>query len=187
MERIGIDLDEVVFNFVDPFIRFANKKHGTTFSRTDLATYHFEECGIIPLGTNNKLVTEFTDLGLLRTLPLVEHAYKALQILDNIYEIIYLTSRHDSTAKDTALSLTDYGIWHPVHFSTAECTKADLMKNLNIECLIDDSPRYIDEARIKIPSAKTILFSNVPQSIKVANFNYHARNWPEALFYALSD
>lgn len=162
---IALDLDEVAFNYIDPFIEFVNKKRGTNFSRSDMETYSFEKAGVIPVGTNDVWCGEFGDAGNLVNLPLMNDAQYYIQKLKEKHTVFYLTSRPIKYAVDTQMSLDAADISGPVYYSTKKITKADIVKEMHADVFVDDSPRYVNEVH-KETNAKCILFSEISGSIE---------------------
>ncbi len=179
MKRVkGIDLDEVVFDFVGPFIKFANQKYGTSFSRKDMTSYSFERSKIIPIGTNEENVLEFCRQGGMLNLPLMPGAKEALRLLNGLYEIVYVTTRLQEFEDDTNQCLIEAGLWNPVYFATDSKPKSAWVKELHIHTLVDDNPINIQDVR-EHTEARTILFTNIEESGTLCNPHYHARTWAD--------
>jgi len=186
MKRVkGIDLDEVVFNFIDPFIAFVNRKYGTSFTRQDMKSYSFERSGIIPKGTNEENVLEFCRQSGMLNLPLMPGAKEALRLLNNLYEIVYVTTRNKEFEDDTNQCLIDVGLWNPVYFTTPTKTKADWVKELHIHTLVDDNPININDVR-EHTEARTILLTNIDESVRACKPHYHATNWSDVYMHIAS-
>ena len=176
---IALDLDEVVFNYIDPFLKFVNKKFGTNWSRPDVTSYSFEECGILPPGTNGQYIAEFADAGNLLNLPLMEGAAEVIKkLLRYGHEIFYVTSRDEKYAKDTIEALQKAGIELHIRFSTRAATKAQIIVETCSDVFVDDSPRFINEV-LSDTSARGILFSNIEDSIKKCPRVAHAHKWAD--------
>jgi uncharacterized HAD superfamily protein len=178
-KRIAIDLDDVTFDFIGPFLEFANKKYGTNYSRANVTFYNLEKSGIIPKGTNDENVQDFYEHGLLKSLPLIEDAKPSITLLSEKFDIIYLTGRSIVFADDTEQSLIDNNIWAPVYYASRTKSKGDWMVETKAKLLLDDNPYYINDVRAK-SEAKTILFTTIEESIKLANAHEFVRNWKEA-------
>ena len=179
--KIAIDLDEVVFNYVDPFLDFVNSLCGTNFKREQLKGYRFEDEGIIPKGTNDTWTRACADTGHLRTLKLIPNAKEIIHILlQEGHEIIFITSRDEKYREDTYhnFAVSEMLLKPKIIFSTKTHTKADIINELQMDILIDDSPKYINEAAQRT-SAKTILFSKFEKSIEEAgpNCTIQVDNW----------
>ena len=178
---IGIDIDEVALNYIDPFLDFVNKKDQTHFKRGDVIDYSFEDCGILPPGTNNIYVEEFGKAGLLRTLPLIENAKYHLDLLQKEdHTLIYFTSRDPMFAEDTAYCMKWHGVYHPILYSNKTINKGALTHAARANVLIDDSPIFVKETAEHVSDTRAILFSNVPGSIRACEGVVDiARSWAE--------
>lgn len=173
-----IDLDEVVFDFVGPFIEFVNKKYGTNYTRASMRSYSFERSGIIPKGTNEENVLEFCRQGSLLTLPTMPHAREAVWSLQPDREIVYLTTRHKEFEDDTNQALIDLGIWSPVYFATPDKPKSVWIRELKARSLVDDNPDNINDVRNNT-EAHTILYTNIQASIDACKPHDIAHTWEE--------
>jgi len=186
MRRIkGIDLDEVVFNFIDPFLKFVNSKYRTHHERQDMVSYSFERSGIIPLGSNEENILEFCRRGGILNLPLMPGAKEALRLLNSLYEIVYLTNRSSEFEDDTNQCLIDAGLWNPIYFATPAKSKADWVKELHIHTLVDDNPFNIQDVR-EHTEARTILLTNIEEATQLCKPHYHARTWAEVYMHIAS-
>lgn len=178
--RIGLDLDEVVFNYVDPFLDWYNKKYGKSWSRADLKTYSFEESGILPKGSNNAFIKEFVQTKDYWELPLMPDAQDAIQDLGDEYDIVFITSRgvngipaaHELLRENSL----DYG---PILHSTKDLTKGQICKELGLYAFVDDMPMYLEEIRIASPATQTFLLSNIQGCIDACGCDGYARNWKD--------
>jgi uncharacterized HAD superfamily protein len=186
MRRVkGIDLDEVVFNFIDPFIVFANKKYGTSYTRQDMRSYSFERSGIIPKGTNEENVLEFCRQGGVLNMPLMPGAKEALRLLNSLYTIVYVTTRQQEFEDDTNQCLIEAGLWNPVYFATKEKPKSAWVKELHIHTLVDDNPFNIQDVRDNT-EARTILLTNIEEAMTLCKPHYHARTWADVYLHMAS-
>jgi 5'(3')-deoxyribonucleotidase len=175
-KRIGVDLDEVVFNFIDPMLETFNIHENTNYKRDDVIEYSFERSGIFGAGTNKKWLEELRHYYGFENLPLMPGA-KLLVHLWIGNEIIFVTSRDpkDMPASFTALQKNNL-LFGPIVYCTDTLTKLDLIKQLNIQIMIDDNPAHLTPITTE-SNCMTILFSNIEHSIRECKWNYHARNW----------
>lgn len=180
MARVfAVDADEIVFNYIDPFLDFINAKFGTSHKRSAVTSYSFEESGVIPKGTNNLYVKEFGDAGGIATLPLMPDAQKYIQKILEKDTIFYVTSRSSDYYSDTEAALVVNGIWAPMLFSTKAMPKAQIVRAIGAVALLDDSPTFVNEV-LDHTSSKAILMSNIQGSIDVCRSPYKVRSWAEA-------
>lgn len=177
---IVFDLDEVVFNYTDPFLAWVNEQRGTRFTRADVHSYSYEDSGIIPKESNKDWVDAFAAEGNLRILPLMPDAATVIHRLYRKHEIIYLTSRDEKWREDTEYALAANDLWSPVYFSTKEKNKGMWVKELKAHRLVDDNPLFIKEVA-EHSTAKPIIFTKIPECVAAAAgyFAEHASDWME--------
>jgi len=180
MARVyAIDADEIVFNYIDPFIAFINAILGTNHVRSTVTSYSFEDSGVIPKGTNNYYVKAFGDSGGIANLPLMPGAQRNIQKLLEKDSIFYVTSRSSDYYSDTEAALVANGIWAPMLFSTKAMPKAQIIRAIGAVALLDDSPTFINEV-LDHTNSKAILMTNIQGSIDVCRSPYKVKSWDEA-------
>lgn len=182
---IGIDLDEVFFDFVGPFLEFANKKYGTNFTRADMTEYSFEKSGVIPKGTNKLMVQEFGRAGGLRHLPPRFSAEWMVHQLQMKNKLMFITSRDLEFQDDTKFSLVNAGILTPVvYFSDKTHPKSEFVLEHHVDIFIDDCPRFVRDVYLNT-KAIVIMMSAIDNAIKEADGKYHTlvNNWIGAASY----
>lgn len=179
---IAVDLDECVFNYIDPFLTFVNSLYGTAHTRKDVTSYSFEDSGTIPIGSNSQLCKEFGDSTGLLHLPLMPGAQEAIRQLRQKHRVFYITSRSSDFYQDTEEALVREDIWSPTLFSTKAMPKAKIVRAINAVAFIDDSPRFINEV-FENTGSKAILLSNIRGSIEACKSPFRARSWEEVLEY----
>lgn len=163
---IGIDLDEVLFDFVGPFLEFANKKFGTHYTRADMTEYSFEKSGVIPKGTNHKLVHEFGKVGGLKQLPSMPGAVAAVKALMREHEVVFITSRNQEFENDTLTNFQYHGIKNPrVYFSSKEKPKSVFTRKHKVDLFFDDSPKFITDVFLHGGVSTVIMVSTLPNAI----------------------
>jgi hypothetical protein len=163
--HIGFDVDEVVVNYIDPFLNFVNGLNGTNFTRHNMTTFSFEDSGIIPKGKNEEYVQKFGDSGNLRTLPLMHGAKFLIDLLlKKGHDITLITSRDSKYQEDTLDNLQEYEVDVPVYFCNPERPKSLFIQNEGIHVFFDDSPKFIREIYDNT-KAFAILMTEIPGSI----------------------
>lgn len=174
--RIGIDLDEVVFNFVDPMLETVNIKEGSSWTRSNVTEYSLENSGIFKPGTNKEWLETFRNYYGFQNLPLMPDA-KLLGHIPIEHEIIFVTSRDpkDMPASYEALK-KHILLFGPILYCANNLTKLDIVRQLDIKVLVDDCPAHLNPVTLE-SDCWTILFSNIDHSIRNGKWNYHARNW----------
>lgn len=178
----AIDLDEVVFNFVDPYFEFLSKKYGKRIAREDLIdNYSAEKCGLIPIGSTIGNLLEFGALGGFRKLKYMPGALEGLDELTDKFPIIFITSRQKDFRQDTIDSLQALGYGGiPLYFSDDHFSpKGMIITALGINYLVDDHPENINNTRALAPSCITILMSKIPGAIREAHAHEVVSGWEE--------
>jgi 5'(3')-deoxyribonucleotidase len=151
MKRIGIDLDEVVLEFVKSFIKFYNKQNNTKIKYEDIKTYHFWEHGI---GKNRedsiRWVDNFYNTNLYDRLLFVEGAKESINIL-NQDKILYIVTskpiRHvPKTEKIIRKNLPQMDIYYSSDFHGGQSlTKAQIATYLCLDAIIEDNQNYASQ------------------------------------------
>lgn len=177
---LGIDLDDVTYDYTNAFIAFLNKKFNTAFTYADIKAYSFEESGLIPVGRSSELMEEFRRIGGLRLLSTLPKAAEIIRKLATTKTLCYITARPSWTKDDTLYTLERDGILADVHFSTRTKTKAMIIAELGIKKFIDDNPLYLKEIA-EGTNAAPIMFSNIQRSIQQSAGFYRnlVHSWDE--------
>lgn len=166
-EKIGVDVDQVCFNVVTPFLDFHNGIHGTSFTIGDVHSYNLAEV----LGVSaESLGEEFDvfDAENLMGLPVIEGAREALEELAREHEIYAVTSRPLTTRDVTiaSLSATFPGCFSAAYFTGQSFdlidrhseTKGSLCKKFGLRGMVEDSLEHAREIRITSPGTPVYLF-----------------------------
>ena len=146
--KIGIDLDDVVFEFTKEFIKFYNQKYEKNIIFEDVKTYYFEEVFNLPLIEIIHLIEELVSRGVGWDLPVCEDAKKIILNLGENHEIIFLTSR--TVRKGTLESLKSHFpnlvfkliFSSNVYGNSGGKTKEKICNDEGIRIMIEDSPEY---------------------------------------------
>jgi len=151
--RIGIDIDEVIVEFLDSFLEFYNSKHNKNFKKEDFKSYIFEETlG----GTHEDSVNLIKEFSYSEDPKLVEDALEVINQLAKGHELIVLTARHPMfKEKTTHLLKKHFGdifleiLYTGEAFEKQGVTKADLCKNLGVNFIIEDNKLFSFECAQK--------------------------------------
>ena len=178
---VAVDLDEVVFNFIDPYFEFLSEKYGRKLTRADMTDWSSERMGFIPRGSSRENLLEFGRLDGFRNLPFMPGAEKGLFDLTNHHSVVFITSREPEARYDTEAVLDETGYGHiPLYFSNSQgTTKGMILANMNAHYLIDDNPEFINEARHRFRSCVSILMSEIPKAIMAVGGNDIVSGWDE--------
>lgn len=190
-ERIGIDLDDVLANFIDGLMLYHNQTYGTSIRREEVQNFSFGDIFGGTLEERVKKVKDFFETNYFDNLLPIEDSQESINYLALSNELFIVTSRPIFIKEKTERWLNKFftdkfsGIVNSSnHYSKAENsgkTKAQLCRELGISVLIDDSLDYI----LQCPSTriKGILFGNYPwnQNGNLPLGIARVKNWKEAL------
>ena len=87
--KIGIDIDGVITNFVDEFIKIVKKRYGIKIVETDIIYHDLYQV----LGISEKEALKIIDETLHNNLKVIPHAKKYINLLSKNNEIYILTAR----------------------------------------------------------------------------------------------
>jgi len=145
--KIGIDIDEVVAEFVKQYLKVHNAKEGTELSSEDVYTYDLWD----PLEITRERAIEITNEiydheDLLENLSVVEGAIEAINKLNESHELFFITARHARVGEKTKRFFkkhfpeNDFKIIHTGDFFKEQGkSKGEICQELGIEVLIEDN------------------------------------------------
>lgn len=151
--KIGIDLDEVLIDFLGKFIEFYNDKYNKQLRYEDFHSYAFWN---VIGGTKEDiimLVDEFKSSKFFDEVSLIQDSKEIVKLLSNGNELFVITSRH-SKYKERTIGFLDnnFGkIFSDVFFTTdfydscEKMTKAGISEELGIDIFIEDNSVYAQE------------------------------------------
>lgn len=178
-KKIGIDCDDVSFDFISGLAEFHNKKYGTKLRRSDYSTYHFKELWGCDNTEADRRVDEFLDspdFG--RILPLPGAVEGVGRLLDWGNELYIVSSRYKRLYWKTAMQIAkhfpynafDGGIWLSRNNYTSRGNdalgKAEICAIKRLDAMIDDSPEYALECAEEfarnenVKNSKVVLLSS---------------------------
>jgi hypothetical protein len=179
---VAVDLDEVVFNFVDPYFEFLSEKYKKPLTRSMLTSdWSCERAGLTPKNSSRENLLEFGELGGFKNLELMPGARSALFDMALLHSIVFVTSREPESRYDTEYSLNELGYHHiPLYFSNhTGTTKGMILQNMGVHYFIDDNPEYINEVRHRYNTCVSILMSQIPASIMAVGGGDIVSGWDE--------
>lgn len=144
----GIDLDGVCFDFMNPFRMWLNDKLSINIGPHEIKSYYWHE-GRDDL-TKEDFFREFDKFGMgghgYRHLNLLPMALEGLKrIHAEGHKIYYITNRPLYTQQDTIDCLEEHGFPQRENLYFAQGSKVPLVKELNVDVFIDDSPKTVEE------------------------------------------
>jgi len=180
--KIGIDIDEVVAEFVDGFLEFYNQKAGTSLDREDIKSYSFHENLEISEEEVEGIVDEFCNSEKLVDLGIVEGSKQGVINLDKYHDVVFITSRSSDFEKGTEKFLKKNFPEHDfeIYFSKKDVkSKAEICSELGIDLILEDNPHYALDCAEK--GTRVFLF-NQPWNQDCEHENIiRVRNWTEVL------
>lgn len=167
--KIGVDIDQVIFNVIEPFLSFYNERFGTQLTIDDVYDYNLAKVLDFSSDELQELFDIFNE-GNLLTLPPVDGALEGVKNLAKEHEIIAVTSRPLKTMAKTveSLSLTFPNCFSGIHFTGQSFdlinrhgrTKGSLCRELGLNHMIEDSLEHAKEIRETSPETHVWLFGN---------------------------
>lgn len=190
-EIIAVDVDEVLFPFVEEFIKFDNAIYGGDFTVQDFLTYAFEN--VLNAGTDKEAmrrVYDFNGSDHTDITPL-EQTYDALATLSERFDLAIVTARHpqfESQTKSWLERHLDGFFFSLSHIGYAPVVekpvkKVEVCRDLGAIALIDDSLGHVSECAED--GMEGILFGDYPwnQANVLPSGVTRCRDWPAVLEY----
>jgi len=149
--KIGIDLDDVVFEFTREFVNFYNERYGKEMRFEEVNTYDFVKAFNLPLETVIDLIQDMALKGGYEFLPVCDSAKEIIRDLAKNHEIIFVTSRVVRKGTEESLnklcSEIDFKLIYTSNFyaGTEGKTKGDVCCDEGIDIMIEDDKEYARE------------------------------------------
>jgi uncharacterized HAD superfamily protein len=185
--RIGLDMDEVLAQFLATFIVYHNEKYNTNHRLEDV---HEFELWKVWGGTKEEIaerIRQFVVEGRVLTLPPVPMAQMIIESLKEDNELFVITARHDAGRESSEKWLEEHfpETFREVHMSndahkenSSNKTKADICKDIGIDIMIEDS--YLYAEGIAAEGIPVILLNYSWNISKPHTDNiFRARDWSE--------
>jgi len=150
--KIGIDLDEVLAEFVSAFLQFHNEKYGTKLNKNHFHVYEFEK---VLGGTEEDAADkayEFFGTHHFKNIQPSEGAKKATEKLAKAgHELFVITSRQSEVVEDTKnwLEANFPQTFKEVYFTAnkygrtkSDIQKIDVCKKIGVSLLIEDGLEF---------------------------------------------
>lgn len=186
---IGIDIDEVLGDFITPFLKFHNEHYGPYLTYEDVADHDFETILNLPGEEVGRRITEFFATDDFKNLKPVDGAIEAVAKLGESNKLIVITGRPSFIADQTKSWLQKYfgGRLSEVYFTDVflevghkdRREKYEFCLDHGVEVLIDDHAKFTVQCADQ--GVKVLLFDH-PWNAKVENENItRVKNWEEVL------
>jgi 5'(3')-deoxyribonucleotidase len=165
-ETLAIDIDEVLYPFLDEFIVHHNAEYNTQLTREDFDSYNFEGPLGLEIPEMVKRVYAFTGMTADIQVDPLKEARESIVKLSDKYDLVVVTARHpsfeDITINWLERHFPDYFkhvelIGHPA-LVDKPLTKAEVCLRLGATALIDDS--LLHTTQVAEIGIKGILFGN---------------------------
>ena len=151
MNRIAIDIDEVLVPFLNPMARYHKQKSGTQKTDKPKYSYVYRDIFNVTEEESQKMVREFYKSSHFKALKPIRGSQRAMRSIRRNAEKMYIvTGRQDVVREDTELWV-DYfftGIFDDViltnSYTPNEVKKVDICRALNIGFIIDDNKAICD-------------------------------------------
>jgi uncharacterized HAD superfamily protein len=145
--RIGVDLDDVLADFVPALAVYHNEVYGTALTKESFWAYRFWDVLGITQEEAVKRVYDFLRSSQAKEIQSLQGSREAVEMLGREHELFVITARDESIAEMTMEWLTKHfvdlfsGVYFANHFSTTSVpkSKGDICNELGIDVVVDDS------------------------------------------------
>lgn len=145
MEKYAVDLDGVVFDYLEPFLLHCKVKYNISFSDSDLCSANFVQKKFGDKAAL-ELLDDFSKTNKYLNLPVMQYAKDAIKQLETFGEIYVLTARPSEYRKETIYTLIELGIDFREVFISSNIDKLSIMESLGITALMEDNDYLCDRA-----------------------------------------
>jgi len=186
--KIGIDLDEVLADFLPALIEYHDANYGTSLVREQFQSYRFWETWGGTREEAIQKVYDFHKTSYFKNMKAVLGSQEAVGILKRNNDLVVVTSRQDDVAEATRGWIAQHfpNVFSEVYFANhysqngSSITKKQICDSVGVDVLIEDSPEYALECLN--PNRKILLLdcpwnrsSELPQGI------YRVNSWKDII------
>jgi len=148
--KIGVDLDEVLADYLSAVIDFHNASFASSLKKEDFVSYKFWEVWGGTVDEAIDKIYEFNKTDFFKKIKPVPGSQETLGFLKQNHELFVITSRQEDFANETKVWLDEYfpGVFQSLHFtnkyskSGESRSKLSVCDELGIDILIEDSLDY---------------------------------------------
>lgn len=147
-EKIGIDIDDVVAEFMKCYLSFHNNKYGTSFCLEDVTNYHLWKCGVHNSKESSiNFIGEFQHSASFDEITLVDGAKEGVSFVSEKYYPYFITSRPRELEKQTKKFLQKnfpnlkYGLFFSGEIYGGK-TKSEICESLGVKRMVEDNFDY---------------------------------------------
>lgn len=170
VQRIAIDMDEVLADTAGHQLAWYNRDFGTQLTADDLRGRHFHT--VVPQEHRAGIKAHLFDPTFFRDIPLMPGAIDAVRVLSERYELFVA-----SAAMEHPVSFTAKYEWLREHFPDIPASRCIFCGDKSIvgaDYLIDDSPYQLATFR-----GESIIFT-APHNVHETRFR-RVLDWPDAV------
>lgn len=158
--KIGVDFDDVLFDFNAQYVDHHNRLYGTDMTRDRINNYMMEKVWNMPIEEIFPRIEKFYNSDDHDASAPVFGAKEALEKMSQKYHVTVVTSRPDSMKERTMHWLERHfgGLIHDIHFTNQfmgtgkKRSKSEVCNELGINLFIEDAPIYsLNIAKAGIP------------------------------------
>lgn len=182
---LTVDIDEVLYPFVDRYLQQYNAERGTDYSSEELKTFFILDDlhpDRNPEDVYEEHLYQAEELGF-EPMP---GALNALTQLKDAYDIYVVTSRRPSMRPITEqwIGKNFPDVFSDIHFirdADVKLTKAELCQRLGAKYLIEDHPDHV--AGIEAVGTHVLLFGDLPwnRDVELPEGSRRVKDWNEVL------
>ncbi|MBI4896430.1 MAG: hypothetical protein HY832_02680 [Candidatus Aenigmarchaeota archaeon] len=187
---IGVDVDDVLVDFVTPFVEYMNKTYGTSLTRDHVVAFDVWDILGGSKEEAKKKIHEFYETKSFKELQPMQEALSGVKYLSEKHTLVVITSRSPHLSSLTTEWIKQYfpntfsNIYFTGHWMNPEIKmkKADVCAQLHVDVMIEDSLEYAQECAEK---GTTVLLVDAPwnQAYHLPAQVVRTRGWEEILNY----
>jgi uncharacterized HAD superfamily protein len=144
--KIGIDFDDVLFDFNGGMTDFHNKHYGTSYRVTDITLYDYKELWKCDLEESLKRMSEFVKSEYHDLAPTIPGAIEAVNYLNIHYDLPIITARDEALFEKTwgIANKRFPGCFKEIHFLHRNDinvlgSKGEVCRKLGVSIMVEDS------------------------------------------------
>ncbi len=153
--NIGLDMDEILAEFVDGFLQFHNDLYGTTVRKQEMPTYHFEDVVSITKDQMEERLLQFYKTDYFQNIKLVSGAEKGIDELAKSHKLAVITARPYIIKLETERWLNQYfsNCFASINLTNQfqyrnqgiKRKKSEVGKERGIEIMVEDNLKHADD------------------------------------------
>lgn len=149
---LGIDIDDVIADFITTLATFHNIKYGSDLTKKDFTSYDFWE---VWGGTKEEAVRKvdemFADPNYYEKIPIIERSFYSLEKFKRMgFNLHAITGRRDNAITQTRnwVKMNFPNIFSDIHFTNSYCLegksekKSKICRRLGVTTIIEDHSKH---------------------------------------------